>query len=143
MADPTTQLAVIGAGPGGYAAAFLAADLGMQVTLIDTADLPGGVCLHVGCIPSKALLHAAALLTEAREASRLGITFPEPAIDVARLRTWKEEVVGKMTRGLAQMAKARHVTYLQGRARLLDGRTLEVAPSEGAPQRLAPHRIRP
>ena len=137
MADPTTPLAVIGAGPGGYAAAFLAADLGMQVTLIDAAPLPGGVCLHVGCIPSKALLHAAALLTEARAASRLGITFPEPAIDVARLRAWKDEVVGKMTRGLAQMGKARGVTYLQGRARLLDGHTLEVTSPEGGARRIA------
>jgi dihydrolipoamide dehydrogenase len=137
MADPTAQLAVIGAGPGGYAAAFLAADLGMQVTLVDSDPSPGGVCLHRGCIPSKALLHAAALLTEAREASRLGITFSEPMIDVARLRDWKDGVVGKMTRGLAQLAKARRVTYLQGRARLLDGRTLEVTPAEGEAQRLS------
>jgi len=137
MSSQTTQLAVIGAGPGGYAAAFLAADLGMAVTLIDVAPLPGGVCLHRGCIPSKALLHAASLLGEARDATRIGITFAEPAINLEQLRAWKDEVVGKMSRGLAQMGKARKVTYLQGRARFLDGRTVEVKPEEGAPQRLA------
>jgi len=137
MASQTTQLAVIGAGPGGYAAAFLAADLGMTVTLIDTAALPGGVCLHRGCIPSKALLHAAALLSEARDATHIGITFAEPAINLDQLRAWKEEVVQKMCRGLAQMGKVRGVTYLQGRARLLDGRTLEVTPAEGAARTLA------
>ena len=102
----STQLAVIGGGPGGYAAAFLAADLGMQVTLIDEAPDPGGVCLYRGCMPSKALLHVAKVLTEAREARAWGVDFGEPAIDIDRLRAWKDGVVGKLTGGLCGFALA-------------------------------------
>ncbi|HUI41204.1 MAG TPA: dihydrolipoyl dehydrogenase [Terriglobia bacterium] len=132
----TTQLAVIGGGPGGYAAAFLAADLGLKVTLIDEQAQPGGVCLYRGCIPSKALLHAARVLTEAREASRWGIEFQPPRVDVDRLRAWKQEVVGKLTGGLAQIAKQRQVEYIRGRASLLDARTLSVATHDSGDKRL-------
>lgn len=124
-----TQLAVIGAGPGGYTAAFLAADLGLRVTLIDEAPRPGGVCLYRGCMPSKALLHAARVVTDARAAAAWGVTFGEPAIDVGRLRAWKDEVVAKLTGGLALLSKQRGVTCVQGRAAFEDPHTLRVAPA--------------
>lgn len=104
-----TQLAIVGAGPGGYAAAFYAADLGMQVTLIDAEPDPGGVCLYRGCIPSKALLHAARLLCEARHAANWGIEFGKPRIDLDRLRGWKDSVVRKLTGGLGQLSRQRKV----------------------------------
>lgn len=122
----STELAIVGGGPGGYPAAFLAADLGMHVTLIDLEPRPGGVCLYRGCIPSKALLHVAKLLTEAREAAALGIEFSEPKIDMDRLRAWKESVVQQMTGGLSQLSKHRKITYVQGRASFLDVRTLNI-----------------
>ncbi len=127
-----TQLAVIGGGPGGYVAAFKAADLGLDVTLIDPEAYPGGVCLYRGCIPSKALLHIAKLLYEAKEAERWGIQFAEPAIDLDKLRTWKDEVVAKMTQGLGQLVRARKLTYVQGRARLLDPHTLQIDQADGS-----------
>ena len=108
------QLAVIGGGPGGYAAAFLAADLGMQVTLIDPEANPGGVCLYRGCIPSKALLHVAKLIEESQQAKNWGIDFPPAKIDLPRLRAWKEGVVKKLTGGLGQLSKQRQVEYIQG-----------------------------
>jgi len=98
------RIAVVGGGPGGYAAAFLAADLGMKVTLIDPEANPGGVCLYRGCIPSKALLHAASLLSEFRRAQEWGIEFGEPKIELGRLRSWKESVVKKLTGGLGQLS---------------------------------------
>jgi dihydrolipoamide dehydrogenase len=125
------ELVVIGGGPGGYPAAFYAADLGMDVTLIDMEANPGGVCLYRGCIPSKALLHAAAVLGEARHAFEFGITFGEPSLDVDKLRSWKQSVVNKLTGGLGQLAKARKVRYIQGRARFLDSTSLSVAKVEG------------
>jgi dihydrolipoamide dehydrogenase len=121
-----TQVAVIGAGPGGYASAFLAADLGMDVTLIDFDPKPGGVCLYRGCIPSKALLHVAKLIHESREASRWGVEFQPPRIDLDRLRSWKESVVGKLTGGLGQLSKQRSITHIQGQALFVDGNTLKV-----------------
>ena len=124
-----TQLAVVGAGPGGYTAAFLAADLGLRVMLIDEAPRPGGVCLYRGCMPSKALLHAAKVVTDARSAAAWGVTFSEPAIDVARLRAWKDEVVARLTGGLALLTKQRGVTYVQGRAAFEDAHTLRVTPT--------------
>ena len=127
----STRLAVIGAGPGGYAAAFHAADLGMQVTLIDAEPNPGGVCTFRGCIPSKALLHAAKVLDEAKHADAFGVTFGTPTIDVGKLRGWKDAVVKKQTGGLGLLAKARKVTYVQGRASLLDGKTLSVETAKG------------
>ncbi|MDE3179651.1 MAG: dihydrolipoyl dehydrogenase [Acidobacteriota bacterium] len=112
----STQLAVVGAGPGGYAAAFLAADLGLQVTLIDPEVNPGGVCLYRGCIPSKALLHVAKLIAEAHQASEWGVKYSEPKIDIEKLRGWKESVVGKLTGGLGLLSKQRSVRYIQGTA---------------------------
>src|SRR5215472_12237718 len=127
----SVQLAVMGGGPGGYAAAFLGADLGMKVALVDEEANPGGVCLYRGCIPSKALLHAARVLTESREAAHFGIQFQPPQIDLQRLRTWKEEVVGKMTGGLGQLARQRKVEYLRGRGCLVDAKTVSIAGSSG------------
>jgi dihydrolipoamide dehydrogenase len=127
----STRIAVIGAGPGGYAAAFHAADLGMQVTLIDAEPNPGGVCTFRGCIPSKALLHAAKVLDEAKHAGAFGVTFGNPAIDVDKLRGWKDEVVKKQTGGLGLLAKARKVAYVQGRASIVDGKTLSVDTGKG------------
>jgi len=120
------RIAVVGGGPGGYAAAFLAADLGMQVTLIDPETNPGGVCLYRGCIPSKALLHVAKLIEESQQAKNWGIEFPPAKIDLARLRTWKEGVVKKLTGGLGQLSKQRHVEYIQGHAAFENSTTLRV-----------------
>jgi dihydrolipoamide dehydrogenase len=141
--EPTQKLriAVVGGGPGGYAAAFLAADLGMQVTLIDPEANPGGVCLYRGCIPSKALLHVAKLLEESRQAKNWGIDFPVPKIDLARLRTWKESVVKKLTGGLGQLSKQRHVEYIQGRAAFEDSTTLRVTKADATELTLTLDRI--
>jgi dihydrolipoamide dehydrogenase len=125
------KIAVIGGGPGGYAAAFHAADLGMQVTLINDEANPGGVCLYRGCIPSKALLHVAKLIQESRDAKNWGISFGEPSIDVARLRAFKEGVVRKLTGGLGQLTKLREIEYIQGRASFLNSNTLTVEARAG------------
>jgi dihydrolipoamide dehydrogenase len=130
------QLAVIGGGPGGYVAAFKAADLGMEVVLIDLETNPGGVCLYRGCIPSKALLHVAKLLTEAREAESWGIKFDRPQIDLEQLNAWKEGVIGKMTGGLGGLAKRRKVRLVQGRARFLDAQTLRIQKTQGGEEDL-------
>src|SRR5215207_6769096 len=108
-----THVAIIGAGPGGYAAAFYAADLGMQVTLIDPFPNPGGVCLYRGCIPSKALLHVADVLSEAKHAEAWGVSFGAPRIDLERLRAFKTKVVEQLTGGLGQLSKQRKITYLR------------------------------
>jgi dihydrolipoamide dehydrogenase len=131
------QLVVIGAGPGGYAAAFYAADLGMSVALVDTEPNPGGVCLYRGCIPSKALLHVAKLIGEARHASHWGVTFGQPAIDLDKLRGFKDQVVQKMTGGLSQVAKLRKVAYLQGRASFVDANNVTVALEKGGTETVA------
>ena len=130
------QVVVIGAGPGGYAAAFYAADLGMQVALIDPEPNPGGVCLFRGCIPSKALLHVAKVISEADHAKSWGISFNKPKIDIDRLRSFKDSVVQKLTGGLGQVSKMRKITYLQGGATLLDARTLEVDLVKGGSERV-------
>lgn len=127
----STQLAVIGGGPGGYPAAFLAADLGMDVTLIDLEPNPGGVCLYRGCIPSKALLHVAKVISEARHASNWGIEFSQPVIDIDRLREWKEGVVKRLTDGLGQLSRQRKVRYIRGRATFLSPKTLKVQNQDG------------
>jgi dihydrolipoamide dehydrogenase len=127
----STQLAVIGAGPGGYAAAFYAADLGMQVTLIDPSPNPGGVCLYRGCIPSKALLHVAEVLNEAKHAEAWGVSFGAPKIDLDRLRAFKTKVVTQLTGGLGQLSKQRKITYVQGTASFMDAKTLEVTAEGG------------
>ncbi len=131
MATETTQLAVLGAGPGGYAAAFYAADMGMQVVLIDEEKNPGGVCLYRGCIPSKALLHVAKVIDEAAHASAQGVSFGEPKIDVARLRGFKQGVVDKLTAGVGQVGRLRKVKYVQGRATLTGPRSMTVAGADG------------
>ncbi len=125
------QLVVIGAGPGGYAAAFKAAEVGLDVTLIDPEADPGGVCLHRGCIPSKALLHVAKLLNEAEEAADIGVRFAPPEVDVNRVRAWKDEVIGKLTGGLGARVKAKKLTYIRGMARFRDKTTLEVVAMDG------------
>ena len=130
------QVTVIGAGPGGYAAAFYAADLGMDVTLIDKEKNPGGVCLYRGCIPSKALLHVAKLLHESEEAKNWGIEFAKPKINLDRLREWKNEVVNKMTGGLGQLSKARKINYIQGTASFVDSSTLKVEKVDGKTEEL-------
>ena len=127
----STQLVVIGGGPGGYAAAFYAADLGMQVALVDTELNPGGVCLYRGCIPSKALLHVAKVAGEAKHASNWGLTYSEPKIDLGKLRAFKDSVVTKLTSGLGQVSKMRKVTYIRGKATFLDPKTLSIAPVDG------------
>jgi dihydrolipoamide dehydrogenase len=124
------RVAVIGGGPGGYAAAFLAADLGMKVTMIDPEVNPGGVCLYRGCIPSKALLHVSKLLEEAEQAKNWGVEFAAPKIDLAKLRGWKESVVTRLTGGLGQLAKQRKVTYIQGKAAFVNPTMLKVTKSQ-------------
>ncbi len=135
------HIAVVGGGPGGYAAAFLAADLGMKVTLIDPEANPGGVCLYRGCIPSKALLHVAKLVDEARHAKNWGIEYGEPKIDLARLRSWKEGVVKKLTGGLGALSKQRKVEYIQGRAAFENSTTLRISTTGGGDQTLSFDRI--
>ncbi len=129
-----TQLLVIGAGPGGYTAAFHAADLGMQVSLVDTEAAPGGVCLYRGCIPSKTLLHAAKIISEARQAQDLGIFFGSPKIDCNKLRQWKNSVVAKLTGGLRQLTKQRGITFIQGKASFADSHTVKVQRTDGSLQ---------
>jgi len=131
MADKKTHLAVIGGGPGGYAAAFLAADLGLEVTLIDPEINPGGVCLYRGCIPSKALLHAAKVIDEAREAKAWGLNFSGLEIHHTRLREWKNEVIARLTGGLGQLVKQRKINYLQATAEFQDNWTLAVKAVDG------------
>ena len=134
-ADRNVQLLVLGAGPGGYTAAFRAADLGLKVTLVDRWATLGGVCLNVGCIPSKALLHAAKVIDEARAMSAHGVTFGAPQIDLAKLRTWKNQVVGKLTGGLAGLARQRKVEVLRGVGKFLSPHVIEVT-QDGKSQRL-------
>jgi len=131
------SIAVIGAGPGGYAAAFYAADLGMQVTLIDPEANPGGVCLYRGCIPSKALLHIAKVIDEAQHASAWGLTFGDPKIDLDKMRGFKDSVVQKLTGGNGQLVKARKITYIQGMASFVDATTLEVEKKDGKKEKLS------
>jgi dihydrolipoamide dehydrogenase len=121
-----TELAIIGAGPGGYAAAFLAADKGMKVTLIDAGDKPGGTCLHVGCIPSKALLHTAKLITDARDAAHFGLTFGPPKIDLAGVRGAWQKIVNTLSTNLLGLCKARKAEFIQARARFADSKTLQL-----------------
>ncbi len=114
MADLDCDVVVLGSGPGGYSAAFRAADLGLKTVLVERYPVLGGVCLNVGCIPSKALLHTAAVMDAARALGEHGISFGEPKVDLGKLRAFKDKVVGKLTGGLAAMAKMRKVTVVQG-----------------------------
>ncbi len=133
-ADISTQLLVIGAGPGGYTAAFRAADLGLSVTLVDHWPQLGGVCLNVGCIPSKALLHAARVIEEAESMSANGIRFAKPEIDPQALKQWKNRIVGKLTAGLVILAKQRKVTVVRGQARFASPHRAEVRGEDGKKQ---------
>ncbi len=125
------QVVVLGSGPGGYTAAFRAADLGLKVVLIERYDSLGGVCLNVGCIPSKALLHAARVISEAEEMTELGVAFPKPKIEVEKLRNWKNGVVERLTRGLAGLAKQRKVQVVNGVGKFVSPRMIEVQTNEG------------
>lgn len=133
----STQLVVIGGGPGGYAAAFYAADLGMQVTIVDMEANPGGVCLYRGCIPSKALLHVAKVAGEARHATNWGLTYAEPKIDLGKLRSFKDGVVSKLTGGLGQLSKQRKITFVQGKASFIDAKNLSIELTAGGTETLA------
>ena len=135
------HIAVIGGGPGGYAAAFLAADLGMKVTLIDPEINPGGVCLYRGCIPSKALLHVAKLIDESRHAKNWGVDYADPKIDLDRLRSWKEGVVKKLTGGLGLLSKQRKVEYVRGRARFENSNTVWISQIDGNEEALSVARV--
>jgi dihydrolipoamide dehydrogenase len=129
--DIHAEVLVLGAGPGGYTAAFRAADLGKKVVLVERYASLGGVCLNVGCIPSKALLHTAKIITEAEEGGHIGVTFAEPKIDLDGVRKFKDGVVGKLTKGLASLAKARKVTVVQGKAQFASPHTLQVETKAG------------
>ena len=129
--DIHAEVVVLGAGPGGYTAAFRAADLGKQVVLIEKQASLGGVCLNVGCIPSKALLHVAKVISEAEEVGHHGVTFAKPTIDINAIRTWKESVIGKLTGGLAALAKQRKVQVVYGKAKFTSPNMLEVTTADG------------
>ena len=131
MEPITTEIVVLGAGPGGYAAAFYAADRGKKVTLVEQNPRLGGICLNVGCIPSKALLHAAAILREAKESAHRGIDFGQPKLDLGKLRAWKESILEKLGQGISGLAKQRGVQVVHGRGHFEDSQTLRVETSEG------------
>src|SRR5258708_7478460 len=134
MADPSafeTEIVVIGAGPGGYPAAFACADHGMKVILVNAEAKPGGVCLHRGCIPSKALLHIAKLIQEAREADHWGVTFTSPKIDVNKLRGFKNGVVERLVGGVGHLCQARGIEYVNARATFADSQTLNLQHPDG------------
>jgi dihydrolipoamide dehydrogenase len=129
--DVTAEVLVLGAGPGGYTAAFRAADLGKKVVLVDRRPTLGGVCLNVGCIPSKALLHAARVIAETKEMSEHGVAFGAPAIDTGKLRAWKDSVVGRLTSGLVGLARQRKITTVRGYGRFTSPHQLRVELAEG------------
>ena len=131
MANTHFELIVIGAGPGGYAAAFRAADLGQQVLLIDKFDALGGVCLNRGCIPSKALLHLAKVIDDAKSVESLGVMFQSPKLNIDKIRTWKESVISQLNKGIAQMAKARGVSRTTGTAKFLSANSISVEETSG------------
>ncbi len=129
--DLTAEVVVLGAGPGGYTAAFRAADLGKNTILVERYPTLGGVCLNVGCIPSKALLHTAEVIEETRAMAKHGVVFGAPQLDIEKLRGWKDSVVGRLTKGLAGLAKQRKVQTVQGHGRFLDAHILEVDTESG------------
>ncbi len=132
----STQLVVVGGGPGGYAAAFLAADLGLSVALVDPEVNPGGVCVYRGCIPSKALLHVAKVIDESRHSKAWGVEFAEPTIDLGKLRDFKNGVVARLTGGTGQLVKVRKVQYLRGTATIVDAHNLRVALTAGGDEQV-------
>ena len=129
--DLHAEVLVIGAGPGGYSAAFRAADLGKKVVLVDKGPTLGGVCLNVGCIPSKALLHAAKVIDETKEMSDHGVSFAAPSVDIDKLRGWKDGIIKKLTGGLSGLAKQRKVTVVTGVAKFASPKSVQVQTSEG------------
>ena len=131
MSEIKTQLVVLGAGPGGYAAAFRAADLGVETVIVDARVTLGGVCLNVGCIPSKALLHVAKVIDDAKDMAGHGVSFVEPIIDLDKVRGWKDSVVDQLTKGLSGMAKMRKVKHVQGYGKFTGSNTLEVEGKDG------------
>lgn len=141
MSNEVKNIAVIGAGPGGYAAAFYAADMGLNVTLIDLEKNPGGVCLFRGCIPSKALLHIAKLINESQEAAHWGIEFAKPVIHLDKLRNWKNSVVSKLTGGLGVLSRQRKINFIQGRATFVNSNTLSISKSDGTEEKKSFDRI--
>lgn len=130
MSEKTHDLIIIGAGPGGYRAAFLAADMGLNVTLIDPALNPGGVCLYRGCIPTKALVHLTKIKTDAAHAGDLGIKFSEPEVDINKVIDWKNKVVKQLTGGLGQLVKARKINYIKSYAKFINSNTVEITSGE-------------
>jgi dihydrolipoamide dehydrogenase len=130
--DIHAEVVVLGAGPGGYTAAFRAADLGKQVVLIEKHDTLGGVCLNVGCIPSKSLLHVAKVISEAQDIAHHGVTYTPPQIDINKIRSWKDSVVGKLTGGLVALAKQRKVQVVKGEAKFITPNSLTVATQDGS-----------
>ncbi len=135
--DKSTQLVIIGGGPGGYVAAFHAADLGMKVVIVDPELNPGGVCLYRGCIPSKALLHAAEIIREAEHAKNFGIDFGKPKIDLSKLRGWKDDVVSKLTGGVGQLAKLRKIEHIRGLATFENANTLKIKTNDDESYKLS------
>lgn len=131
MSEIKTQLVVLGAGPGGYSAAFRAADLGIETVIVDARDTLGGVCLNVGCIPSKALLHVAKVIDDAKDMAAHGVSFGEPKIDLDKVRDWKDSVIGQLTKGLSGMSKMRKVKHVQGYGKFTGGNSLEVEGKDG------------
>ncbi len=137
MTNPPIQLVVIGAGPGGYAAAFLAADLGLTVAIVDKEANPGGICLYRGCIPSKTFLHAAEIISLAKHAKTFGIEFNTPKIDIPKLRDWKKSVVAKLTNGLGSLVRARKIKYIQGEASFAGPHLLRIKKMDGSTEELS------
>ncbi|MFO7852142.1 MAG: dihydrolipoyl dehydrogenase [Bacteroidota bacterium] len=134
--NETAELVIIGAGTGGYRAAFMAADLGLDVTLIDPEVNPGGVCLYRGCIPTKALLQLAKIKEDAVSLADKGLKFSEPDIDIDKIRKWKEKVVSKLTGGLGQLVKSRKINYIRGRAKFKDNESLDLELTDGGSEKL-------
>ena len=122
-----TQLVVIGSGPGGYTAAFRAADLGLKVTLIDEDQKLGGVCLNKGCIPSKSLLHVSKIIDHSKDASKIGLNFKKPIIDIQKMQEWKNNIIHTLNDGIFELAKARKINIITGRAKFLSANKLEIS----------------
>ncbi|MDP8212989.1 MAG: dihydrolipoyl dehydrogenase [Candidatus Zapsychrus exili] len=135
--DEKTKILVIGAGPGGYTAAFHLADLGADVTLVDKRGSLGGICLHEGCIPSKTLLHAAKILTNVEEAKNFGIEFENPKIDIDKLRQKKQEIISKLSSGLDHLCKKRKINFIEGTVQFVDSNNAEISDKDGAQQTLS------
>ncbi|MBU4333026.1 MAG: dihydrolipoyl dehydrogenase [Candidatus Omnitrophica bacterium] len=132
-----TKLLIVGAGPVGYTAAFLAADLGIDVTLIDKEINPGGTCLYRGCIPYKSLLHCAKILNDSKDAAAIGISFAEPNININKINEWKNNVIERLTNGLGQLVKARNINYIQGTASFLNSNSAEITSKDNSKQTIS------